>query len=220
MKRILILGAGGHGQVVADILLAIAKKTEEIIVSGFLDDNPKSRNQSFLGIPVLGSLQSLPSIPHDGVIVAIGENQTRARIAASLLARQEVLVSAVHPQAVIGTGVRIGAGSMICAGVVVNACTDIGEGVILNTGCTVDHHCVIGSYSHIAPGVHLGGEVIIAECALIGIGAIVLPHRRVGARAVVGGGAAVIDDVPADSRVVGVPARCIVPDLRHATDPS
>ena len=98
---------------------------------------------------------------------------------------------------------------MICAGVVVNPGSAIGANVILNTGCTVDHHNRIEDHAHIAPGVHMGGDVHIGEGALVGIGATVMPQRRVGAWSVVGAGALVHADIPDHVIAVGSPARVI-----------
>ena len=207
MKRIVILGAGGHGQVVADILLAMAEASSSFSVVGFLDDDPSNWGKQFLGLTVLGPLKSISDIPHEGVVAAIGNNKARSQVVSSLHEQGEHLISATHPRAVLGTGVRIGPGSMICAGVVVNTGAEIGEGVILNTGSTVDHHCRIGRCSHIGPGAHLGGDVVIGEGVLVGIGAAVLPSRRIGSWSVVGAGATVTEDIPDGWTVVGKPAR-------------
>jgi sugar O-acyltransferase (sialic acid O-acetyltransferase NeuD family) len=207
----LILGAGGHGQVVADILIArrrAANTTERGPDNlAFLDDNSTLIGHKFLGVEVVGTLAHLSDRPADSIIVAIGDNATRARVCHQLLQASRELISAVHPSAVLGSEVRIGAGVMICACAVVNTGTTVGDGVILNTGCCVDHHGSIGAYAHVAPGVHLGGNVTVGEGALIGLGASVVPGVRIGARAVVGAGAVVIEDVADDDTVVGVPAR-------------
>ena len=98
---------------------------------------------------------------------------------------------------------------MISAGAVVVTASRIGRGVILNTGCTVDHHSVIGDYAHIAPGAHLGGEVSVGALSIVGIGAVVLPRCRVGAGCTIGAGAVVTADVPDGATAVGVPARLL-----------
>jgi sugar O-acyltransferase (sialic acid O-acetyltransferase NeuD family) len=209
--KVLIIGAGGHGQVIADIFLAGLKNgniTPQPV--GFLDDNLALQQQVFLGLPILGAITQLSAITHDAVIVAIGDNRTRQKIFRTLHHQNEHFAIAIHPTAIIGAEVKIGAGTMICAGVVVNPGAHLGQGVILNTGCTIDHHNRVGDYAHIGPGVHLGGDVEIDEGALIGIGATVMPQRRVGAWSVVGAGAVVTKDIPAYATVVGIPARAIV----------
>ena len=205
--RVLIIGAGGHGQVVADILLCAREAGIDVQPVGFLDDDPSLAGATILGLPVLGPLSCLERFSYEGVIVAIGDNEIRARVFHSLQAKGERLITAVHPSAVIARDVEIGRGVMICAGVVVNTGTIIGDNTILNTGCTIDHHSRIGPHAHIAPGAHLGGHVIVGEGSLVGIGAVVLPGRKVGDWSVVGAGAVVTKDVPPHTIVVGIPAK-------------
>ena len=207
--RVLIIGAGGHGQVVADILLRMADAGEDVIPIGFLDDNRELLHQTFLGLPVLGSDEDRSVIAHDAVIVAIGDNRTRQRLFDRLRKEDERFVIAKHPKAIAAPDVQMGEGSMICAGVVINTGTVIGSNVILNTSCSVDHHNHIGNHVHIAPGVHLGGEVIVEEGSLIGIGSTVMPRKRVGVWSVVGAGALVHENVQDGATVIGVPAKLV-----------
>jgi sugar O-acyltransferase (sialic acid O-acetyltransferase NeuD family) len=208
--KVLIIGAGGHGQVVADILLARLKAGHlELEPIGFLDDDLALHGRSFLGLPALGNVPQISSFAHDAVVVAIGDNRTRQKISQRLQSQGEQLVTAVHPSAVVGSDVEIGEGTMVCAGVVVNPGTHLGQGVILNTGCTVDHHNQIGDYVHVAPGAHLGGDVRVGEGALVGIGASLIPGRTIGAWSVLGAGSVVIEDIPAHVTAAGVPARVI-----------
>jgi len=207
--RIVIVGAGGHGHVVADALLAAANAGSEWEPVGYVDDNPALVGRTLLGLPVLGFIDSLARLPHDGVVVAIGDNERRRSIFAQLEKRGERFGTARHPHAVVAAGVTVGAGTMICAGVIVNPCAIIGSNVILNTACTIDHHSRIADHVHVGPGVHVGGTVTVNTAALVGIGATVMPGRTIGAGSVVGAGALVQQDVADATVVVGVPARPI-----------
>ena len=194
---------------VADILLRAHDAGMNCKPVGFLDDDSPLAGTAIMGLPVLGAIAQLDEFDHDAIIVAIGDNRTRARIFESVRARGEQIVNAIHPAAVLAPDVRLGEGVMICAGVVVNTGTVIGDNVILNTGCTVDHHNRIGSHAHIAPGVHLGGDVTIGEGTVVGIGATVIPQRTVGAWSAIGAGSVVTRDIPAYATAVGMPARVI-----------
>jgi sugar O-acyltransferase (sialic acid O-acetyltransferase NeuD family) len=209
MERILVLGAGGHAQVVADILMRTFDAGKRIKPLGYLDDNCKYHGQTLLGLPVLGSITDLARVVHDTLIVAIGDNHTRQALFNQLQHQGKCFVTAKHPAAVIAPDVSIGPGVVICAGVVVNPGSMIGANVILNTGCTVDHHNHISAHAHVGPGAHLGGEVQVGTGALIGIGATVLPRCRIGSWSLVGAGAVVHTDVPDRAVVVGVPARVV-----------
>jgi sugar O-acyltransferase (sialic acid O-acetyltransferase NeuD family) len=209
---ILIAGAGGHGQVVADIFRAARARGEAVEPIAFVDDSPMRQEQVLAGTPVVGTIDRIRTLGHDRVIVAIGSNAARARLFARLEAEGERFAIARHPGTIVAADVAIGDGTMLSAGAIVNTGTVIGRNVILNTGATIDHHTVVGDHVHIAPGVHMGGEVRVEDGALIGIGATVLPRVTIGAWSTVGAGAVVTSDVPPGATVVGVPARIVCLD--------
>ena len=205
MKRLAILGASGHGKVLADLAEVVG--WAEVV---FFDDAwPKvAQNGRW---PVIGNSQSLLDQLncYAGVVVAIGNNQTRAEKLHWLVEKGAPLVSLIHPSAVISRYASLGVGCVIMAGVVVNADTKIADGVILNTGCSVDHDCEIDACSHISPGARLAGGVRLGAQSWIGIGACVKQLIRIGQQVVVGAGAAVTDDLPDGITAAGVPARQI-----------
>lgn len=203
--RTLIIGAGGHGHVIADILVNASREPSEVI--GFLDDDEAKREEEVSGIRVVGSTSEIDQIPHESVVLAIGDNRIRAGLSEKLDLEPPRLKSAIHSSAIVARSARVGSGSMLCAGVIVNAEADVGRLVILNTAATVEHHCKIGDYSHVAPSACLGGGAKLGRGVLLGLGAKVLPGLEVGDWSVIGAGAVVTGDVPSGCVAVGVPAR-------------
>lgn len=205
----LILGAGGHGRVVLDILLQARKYA----VAGFLDNNRDIINRRIDGIPVMGVIDDLPAVAEresiQGVIVAIGDNGTRRGLARQVEQIGLDLISAVHPSAALARSAMIGRNVVVAAGAIVCANCQIGDSVILNTGCIVDHQTMIGEGTHICPGVRIAGRVKVEPGVFVGIGATIVPKITLGCEAVVGAGAVVIEDVPPMATVVGVPAKPI-----------
>jgi sugar O-acyltransferase (sialic acid O-acetyltransferase NeuD family) len=203
--RVLVVGAGGHGQVIADLLLASARAGQPVDFVGYVDDHVLNAT----GGPVFGPISTASQIPHDRIVIAIGDNHGRASIAERLRAAGELFAVVRHPTAIVSDTVTLGDGAMICAGAIVSVGASVGRGVILNTGCSVDHHSRIGDHAHIAPGVRIGGEVTVGERALVGIGAVILPRVTIGDDAIVGAGAVVTRNVPPRVTVVGAPAKAL-----------
>lgn len=209
MTRVLIVGAGGHAQVIADIVLSLARSGEDWTLVGFLDDNPELMGSERLGVKVLGTSDQVREFGHDTLVIGIGENVARARKFDQLKSASEKFVTLVHPRASVAEDVQIDDGTVVFAGAVINTGSVIGPNVIVNTGATIDHHARIGAHVHIAPGVHLGGTVTLGEGVFLGIGSSVIPNRTIGEWTTVGAGATVIRDLPARVTAVGVPARIL-----------
>ncbi|MBI5302886.1 MAG: acetyltransferase [Chloroflexi bacterium] len=207
--RVLIIGAGGHAQVVADILLSMRERNPAIEPIGYMDDDANLQAQVLLGLPVLGIVSDLSIIEHDAVVIAVGNNHLRQQLYTRLRDQGERFFAAIHPSALLARQATVGEGCVICAGAIVGTGSTIGEGVILNTACSVDHHNLISAFAHVAPGAHLGGQAQIGQGTLVGIGATVMPRQSVGSWSIVGAGAVVTRPVPSNVTVVGIPARIL-----------
>jgi sugar O-acyltransferase (sialic acid O-acetyltransferase NeuD family) len=203
--RLAILGASGHGKVVADTAECCGWQVE------FFDDAwpQRQRNGAW---PVAGDTARLLEClaQFDGVLVAIGNNRIRQAKLLELQAAGARLASLIHPSATLSRHARLGAGSVMFAGAVVNTDAQVGMGAILNTGCSVDHDCLLGDAVHVSPGARLAGGVKIGDLSWIGIGASVRQLVRIGSRVMVGAGATVVADVADDLTVAGVPARALL----------
>lgn len=197
MNKIIILGAGGHGRVAADIARLCCY--DEIL---FLDDADISGTAGKIA-------DHMKFAEEADFFVAIGNNATRREFQQMLQKNGCNVISLIHPNAVLGSNVCIGAGTVIMAGVIVNTGAFIGSGVILNTACSVDHDCRIGDFSHVSVGAHLAGTVTLGNQVLVGAGATIINNMTVTDDCVIGAGAVVIRDIDIKGTYVGVPAKKI-----------
>ncbi|MCA9491052.1 MAG: acetyltransferase [Myxococcales bacterium] len=204
LPPLVVLGASGHGKVVADTARAAGRA-----VLGFADDDPARRGVHVVGAPVLaiGADELRATLDANGaeLVLAIGRNATRQRLAG--VWSGVPFATLVHPRAWVSPTATLGAGTVVFAGAVVQADARVGEHAILNTGCSVDHDNVLGDFVHVSPGARLGGTVTVGEGTHIGIGASVRNNLHIGAWSVVGAGAAVVADLPDSVTAYGVPAR-------------
>ncbi|MCC7291520.1 MAG: acetyltransferase [Phycisphaerales bacterium] len=203
----IILGAGGHGRVVLDILQIVGE--HEVV--GFIDSDPSLTGRRVDGKPVLGTLDDLPRLrlAHgvEHAIVAIGNNGVRRDFAQTIESLGMTLINAVHPSASIARNATLGRNVVVATGATVCCHVQVGDSVILNTGCIVDHESMIGTATHVCPGARIAGRVSIESGAFVGIGSTIIQSLRIGCEAVIGAGAVVISDVDPMTTVVGVPAR-------------
>ena len=217
--KIAIIGAGGHGRVVLDIL----RCNHQFSVAAFLDANRLLRRTRVDGVEVIGDLSLIPRFGELGigaVVVAVGDNAIRATYAETCQKAGIDLVSAIHPSATIADTAMIGKNVVIAAGANICAHVTVADSAVLNTGCIVDHESHIGPATHICPGVRLAGHVTVEEAAFVGIGSTVVQGVTIGRAAIVGAGAVVLEDVPPRQTIVGVPARPVnrasdIQDSRH-----
>jgi UDP-perosamine 4-acetyltransferase len=206
--RIIIVGAGGHGRVVLDILRAAGEHE----VAGFVDATPALAGQKVEGLPVFGPANVLSKVRQQkiqGAIVAIGDCRARVKYSQVLKEHGFQLVRAIHPRSVVSPSATLGDNVMVSAGACVCPHARIGDSVIVNTNSVIDHECEIAEGVHICPGAVLGGRVRVGRWAWIGLGANVIQCITIGQCATIGAGAAVIRDVPDYATVVGVPGRVI-----------
>lgn len=200
----MILGAGGHGAVVADAAMSMNRWSD----IRFLDDDT-GLGPTVLGIPVAGVLGDWRALSREGTefVVALGSNALRQEYLEDIVRQDCVLTKVIHSSAIISPFSELEVGVVVCAGAVINPRVIVDQGAIINTGATIDHDCAIGMAAHISPGANLSGGVSVGVRAWLGIGSSVREGVNIGEDAVVGAGAAVVSDVPAKSTVVGVPAR-------------
>ena len=199
--KLLIIGASGHGKVVADIAIEM-NKWEYI---AFIDDN-RSLKKS-LGLDIIGSTSDLLKyIDEYDFFVGIGDNYIRERLQEKLTNLGATIPKLIHPTTVIGRDVYIGEGTVVMPGAIINCSTKIGKGCIINTSATIDHDNLIEDYVHISPGVNLAGTVKVGKSTWIGIGSVIIHNISICERCTIGGGSVVIRDIISSGIYLGVPA--------------
>jgi len=196
MKDIVYLyGASGHAKVVMDIA-----KLAYYEVPCLIDDNPKV--DEINGVPVVHSAENISPI-----IVTIGDCQIRRKVVRKLGNREFLTI--IHPSAIKAENVKLGYGTVVMAGVVLNPFVNIGNHCIINTGASIDHDGVIGDFVHIAPHCTLCGEVIVGEGTWVGAGSTIIQGIHIGKNCFIGAGSVVVKDIPDGSLCYGNPARVI-----------
>jgi UDP-N-acetylbacillosamine N-acetyltransferase len=205
-KKIFVYGAGGHGKVVADILLA--RWEDEF--AGFVDDREELWGTEVMGLPVLGGNEWLGrQCVNSRVAVAmgVGENRTRQMLAEECAGREIEIVTLIHPAATASRTAQLGAGAVVMAGAILNVGAKVGAGAIVNTAAVVEHDVEVGDYAHVAPNGTMTGASRLGAFSHLGAGAIVLQGVHVGCNTIVGAGAVVTKNLPDEVVAIGVPAR-------------
>ncbi len=201
-NKLIIIGASGHGKVVADIAIKM-NKWQSI---EFLDDDQTIKTS--MGLEVIGKTADAFTYKDEAdFFIAIGNNAVREKVQEKLIKEGLNVVSLVHPSAAIGTDVEIGIGTAIMGGVVINSSSKIGHGCIINTSSGLDHDNVMDDYVHISPGVNMAGTVKVGKGSWIGIGSVVSNNVNICSGCIVGSGAVVVKDITEPGTYVGVPVR-------------
>jgi sugar O-acyltransferase (sialic acid O-acetyltransferase NeuD family) len=211
MTRIVIIGAGGHGREVADILRHQVTHGDRRTLVGFVDDSPALQGQTVDGLPVLGGWSWLeqPGCPNLAIVCAVGQPKIMRRLALRAQELGLAFARVVSPLAYISPYATLGQGVVIFPGAQVNTGARLGDYAILNAGAVVSHDTIVGPYSNINPGARLAGNVSVGEGCYIGMGSSIIQGTTIGAWSTVGAAAAVVRDLPANTTAVGVPARII-----------
>ena len=209
MKRVVIIGAGGHAREVAEILRQ--QSGERLSVLGFVVDDPGIHAETIGGLPVLGNWSWLEGTDRSDLflICAIGLPDVRKQLVERAVMQQFRFTNAISPLAYISPQARLGEGVMIFPFSFISAASSIGDHAIVNAGATVSHQTSVASYGTLSPGVHVAGNASIGEGCFLGIGASVIQGVTVGRWSIIGAGAAVIRDVPEYVTAAGVPAKVI-----------
>lgn len=210
MKRIVIIGAGGFGREIKTLIDQINKVKPTYHIEGFYDDNeklPKKIN----GLPLLGNIQDLVQ-RNEVILIAlgIGNPKVKQEIVEQLKGGNFAFPILIHPSAIIGEDdIKIGRGSVICAGNIITCNIKIGEFVTLNLACTIGHDSFLGSFSSFMPSINISGEVEINKGVYVGTGAKIINQLSIGKNSVIGAGAVVTKNIPDNCTAVGIPAKPI-----------
>ncbi len=204
MRRLCILGAGGHGKVVLDAAMQMQCWYEYI----FLDERYPQLT-STLGVRVVANIENYSSVldANTDWIVAVGHAKTRQSISEKIMQNFGAPVTIVHPHACVSKFAQLGSGTVVLAGAVINPGATVGKYCIINTCSSVDHDSILACAVHVCPGTRLGGNVSVGEASWLGIGASIKHSVNIGSKVVVGAGSTVISDIPNSTQVVGNPAR-------------
>lgn len=203
-KKLVIIGASGHGKVVADIAHKLRKYAEIV----FLDDNEEVKE--CMNFCIVGkSSDAKQYIEKADFFVAIGNSKIRKKLTEQLQQMQANIVTLIHPMAVIGENVIIGNGTVVMAGAVINPDSKIGQGCIINTCASVDHDSRLGDYVHVSVGAHVCGTVNVGESTWIGAGTTIMNNVSICSECMIGAGTVVIKSIEETGTYVGVPARRI-----------
>lgn len=213
MRRIVGIGAGGH----AKILIELLKLTGGYDLVGFTDTDHKRWGSYLMGCPLLGGDEYLIKLRAEGVTAAFigvgavscAGTRVRQRLFAQALSLGFDFPTLEHPAATVSPSAKVGAGTVVMAGVVISAAVQVGTNATIYSNAVIEHDSKLGNDVHVSPGVSIAGTVTLGEGVFVGIGASIIQGVHIGDWATIGAGAAVVNDVAGGKVVVGVPARTL-----------
>ena len=206
-KPVAVVGYSGHSYVIIDIFLNAGR-----IVTAYCDADQKEKNPYHL--TYLGKeSESLSALKSFDYFIGVGHNGIRRKIFTQLYEQLGNPINAIHPSAVISASVEMNHGIMVSANATINPLVMLGQGVICNTSCSIDHECIIEDFAHIAPGAVLCGNVKIGAGTFVGANAVIKQGITVGRNVTIGAGTVIIRDIPDNTTVVGNPQRILQKEI-------
>lgn len=211
LQKVVIIGTGGFGREVLDVLEAINQAEAQYDILGFITEPGYQQPGELIHEkPVVGHFDWLEQNKHEvKAICAIGSPAVRLRLTRQAEQMGVQFFSAVHPRAILTRWVTLGTGSIITAGCILTNNIKIGDHVHINLDSTVGHDAIIHNFVTVSPGVHVSGNVVLEEGSFIGTGANLIEGKKVGAWSVIGAGSVVVKDIPSNVTAVGTPAAII-----------
>ena len=209
MNDLYIIGAGGFGREVAWLVERINEVEPTWNLKGFIDDNEEIWSKKFDDYPVCGGCEYLKKQENAYVVCAVGAARVRKMIVEKLAGSKVKFANVIDPSVVMSKRVNLGEGVIICAGTIITVDVTIGNHVIINLDCTLGHDDVIESYVTMYPSVNVSGCVNVGESAELGTGTQIIQGKNIGDKTIIGAGAVVVKDIPADCTAVGSPAKPI-----------
>lgn len=208
IEPLVILGRGGHGRELLELILALNAEARRYELLGFVDDAATGAHEEVHGYPVLGTRAWLAArSPAPLVALGVGVSAARARVVAGLASLGVRFPTLVHPRASVGRHVRMDEGVIVCDAAAVTTDVTLGAHAHVNVAASVSHDCVLGRFVSLAPGVRLAGNVRLGDGCDVGVAASAIPGVEVGEWSIIGGGAVLTASLPANVTAVGVPAR-------------
>lgn len=203
LKKVVIVGEGGHSKVIRDIILA----QQEYEVIAVLDDKYQCLKKERIYYGPISSIEVLLEKEFFQLVIAIGDNEIRKRIVEEIQLDDSFYGTFIYPTAVISESAQIGYGTVVMPNAVINADARIGNHVIVNTAAVIEHDNVISNFVHVSPKAALTGTVTVKEGTHIGAGAVVIPGMTIGEWSIIGAGSTVVRDIPSYCTAIGTPAK-------------